>query len=205
MSLVRDPDPLPVSGLVGPETLADPQERLRQLLLAGARENQRRGAARGAAPTGYTPPPVLTLVVKINPKTKHVDGYEGTLMDYADAIDPTRGRAMQAEFNRVLEAEGKKCAHSTPKQVRQILTSYKAASTNIAGLPSARMRWPDMTLRATLEFTEGICLGPRTFLTSVPGCTYARRNGTRVGQAMETVRLQPRSIFLSGTHRVVVR
>ena len=31
------------------------------------------------------------------------------------------------------------------------------------------------------------------------------RNGTRVGQAMETVRLQPRSIFLSGTHRVVVR
>lgn len=117
MSLVRDPDPLPVSGLVGPETLADPQERLRKLLLAGARENQRRGAARGAAPTGYTPPPVLTLVVKINPKTKHVDGYEGTLMDYADAIDPTRGSAMQAEFNRVLEAEGKKCAHSTPKQV----------------------------------------------------------------------------------------
>ena len=117
MSLVRDPDPLPVSGLVGPETLADPQERLRKLLLAGARENQRRGAARGAAPTGYAPPSVLTLVVKINSTTKHVQGYEGTLMDYAGEIDTTRGEAMQAEFNRVLEAKGKKCAHSTPKQV----------------------------------------------------------------------------------------
>jgi len=43
MSLVRSPDPLPVpvSGLVGPEASSDPQDRLRQLLLAGAREKQR--------------------------------------------------------------------------------------------------------------------------------------------------------------------
>ena len=136
MSLVRDPDPLPVSGLVGPETLADPQERLRKLLLAGARENQRRGAAS----TGYTPPPVLTLVVKINPKTKHVDDYEGTLMDYADAIDPTRGRAMQAEFNRVLEAEGKKCAHSTPKQVLEHMAQSQLSFSEWKKIFDAGMR-----------------------------------------------------------------
>ena len=43
MSLVRSPDPLPVpvSGLVGPEAPSDPQDRLRQLLLVGARETQR--------------------------------------------------------------------------------------------------------------------------------------------------------------------
>lgn len=43
MSLVRSPDPLPVpvSGLVGPKASSDPQDRLRQLLLAGARETQR--------------------------------------------------------------------------------------------------------------------------------------------------------------------
>ena len=43
MSLVRSPDPLPVpvSGLVGPKAPSDPQDRLRQLLLAGARETQR--------------------------------------------------------------------------------------------------------------------------------------------------------------------
>lgn len=43
MSLVRSPDPLPVpvSGLVGPKASSDPQDRLRQLLLAGARETQK--------------------------------------------------------------------------------------------------------------------------------------------------------------------
>ena len=124
MSLVRDPDPLPVSGLVGPETLADPQERLRKLLLAGARENRRRGAgSRGAAPTGSArqpamePPPTLTLVVKIDPETGQVYGYGGTLMAYANEIDSTRGRAMQAKFNELLENAGKHCAHTTPAQV----------------------------------------------------------------------------------------
>ena len=141
MSLVRDPDPLPVNGLVGPETLADPQERLRKLLLAGARENQRRGgAARGAAPTGYTPPSVLTLVVKINSETKHVEGYEGTLMDYADAINLARGRAMQAEFNRVLEAEGKKCAHSTPKQVLEHMAGSQLSFAEWKKIFGAGMR-----------------------------------------------------------------
>lgn len=43
MSLVRSPNPLPVpvGGLVGPEGSSDPQDRLRKLLLAGARETQR--------------------------------------------------------------------------------------------------------------------------------------------------------------------
>ena len=42
MSLVRTPDPIaPVGGLVGPEAPSDPQDRLRQLLVAGARETQR--------------------------------------------------------------------------------------------------------------------------------------------------------------------
>ncbi|MCO4770125.1 MAG: hypothetical protein KDA24_08860 [Deltaproteobacteria bacterium] len=77
--------------------------------------------------------------------------------------------------------EGELPWHSTPGQVRSILTTHKAASSNIGGMPSARMRWPDRTLRATLEFADGICLGPRTFLSSVPGCDYARRDGTRVG------------------------
>ena len=43
MSLVRSPNPLPVpvGGLVGPEASSDPQDRLRKLLLAGARETQK--------------------------------------------------------------------------------------------------------------------------------------------------------------------
>jgi hypothetical protein len=42
------------------------------------------------------------------------------------------------------------------------------------------MRWPDKTLRATLEFVDGICLGPQTFLPSIAGCEYRRRDGTQV-------------------------
>lgn len=54
MSLVRSPDPLPlpVSGLVGPEAPSNPQDRLRQLLLAGARETQRQQKQRKPLSTG---------------------------------------------------------------------------------------------------------------------------------------------------------
>lgn len=70
--------------------------------------------------------------------------------------------------------------HSTPSQVRQILASHKAASMAVGGAPSARMRFPDRTLRATLEFGDGICLGRTTFLGSTPGADFVRRDGRRL-------------------------
>jgi len=79
-----------------------------------------------------------------------------------------------------LGPEGELPWHSTPSQVRQILRWHRAASHNVGGAPTARMRWPDRTLRATLEFADGICLGPRTFLSSTPGVQYSRRDGTHV-------------------------
>ncbi len=80
-----------------------------------------------------------------------------------------------------LGPEGELPWHSTPKQVRTILASHKAASNQVDGQQTARLRFSDRTLRASLEFTDGICLGPTTFLSAVPGCRYARRDGTRVG------------------------
>ena len=53
MSLVGSPNPLPVpvGGLVGPKGSSDPQDRLRKLLLAGARETQKQ-QQRNALRTG---------------------------------------------------------------------------------------------------------------------------------------------------------
>ena len=132
MSLVRDPDPLPVSGLVGPETLADPQERLRKLLLAGARENQRRGAARGAATTGSVPPPAtrmaapsdLTLVVKTEDGA--VTGYENSLAAFRLVqVHPARIKAMKDAFNSIRPEAG--CAHDALPKVLEHMASYKLA------------------------------------------------------------------------------
>lgn len=160
MSLVRDPDPYPVSGIVGPATLADPQERLRKLLLAGARENQRRGAARGAAPTGLarqpmTAPLPVTLVVKIDPRTKHVDRYEGTLMAYANEIHPTRGRAMQAKYNELLEDAGKHCAHTTPAQVLDHMASSELSFSLWKQIFDAGMDMPVMVQPSELAPSDG--------------------------------------------------
>lgn len=75
--------------------------------------------------------------------------------------------------------EGELPWHGTPSQVRQILSTQKAASHNVGGAPSVRMRWPDRTLRATLEFADGVCLGPQVFLSALPGFEFLRRDGTK--------------------------
>ena len=89
----------------------------------------------------------------------------------------TRGTQLHA---LPIGPEGELPWHSTVGQVRRILASHKAASLDVAGMPTARMRWPDRTLRATLEFAEGICLGPTTWLAGSPGAHFARRDGTAV-------------------------
>ncbi len=70
--------------------------------------------------------------------------------------------------------------HSTTSQTRRILAQQKAASQDVNGFPTARIRRGDKTIRATLEFAQGICLNPQVWLPAVPGAVYARRDGTRV-------------------------
>ena len=130
MSLVRDPDPFPVSGLVGPPTLADPQERLRQLLLAGARQKQRRSAAAGSTGSAPSRPrmagaivrPELELVVQTDSDGR-VTGYGKSLAAFASVeIHAERVDAMKDEFNRMQPDAG--CAHSAP-QVLEHMASLK--------------------------------------------------------------------------------
>lgn len=70
--------------------------------------------------------------------------------------------------------------HSSVSQTRRILAQNKAASRDVGGLPTARIRRGDMTLRATLEFAPGICLNPQVWLSETPGAMFARRDGKRV-------------------------
>ena len=76
--------------------------------------------------------------------------------------------------------EGEVPWHSTASQTRRILAQHKAASSDVGGYPTARIRRGDTTLRATLEFAPGICLNPKVWIGSVPGAFFARRDGTRV-------------------------
>lgn len=86
------------------------------------------------------PPPTLTLVVKIDPETGQVYGYGGTLMAYANEIDSTRGRAMQAKFNELLENAGKHCAHTTPAQVLEHMARSQLSFSEWERIFNAGMR-----------------------------------------------------------------
>ena len=91
-----------------------------------------------------------------------------------------RRRRRPVFFALPIGRDGEVPWHSTPSQTRRILAQHKAASSDVGGYPTARIRRGDTTLRATLEYAQGICLSPKVWLAAVPGALYARRDGTRV-------------------------
>lgn len=95
-------------------------------------------------------------------------------------LSQLRRRRRPVFFALPIGKDGEVPWHSTPSQTRRILAQHKAASRDVGGFPTARIRRADKTLRATLEYTQGICLNSKVFLAAVPGAFFARRDGTRV-------------------------
>lgn len=68
--------------------------------------------------------------------------------------------------------------HMTAAEVRRLLGEHAALGMEVDGSPSARLRWPDRTLRATLEFVDGVAVG---------GCWFATVPGARIVQGGQTL------------------
>lgn len=65
-------------------------------------------------------------------------------------------------------------------ECRRILRSVGALSLEIDGQPTARLRWGEHTLRARLEFAEGVAVGEETWLPAHVTAHYYTREGLRV-------------------------
>lgn len=63
--------------------------------------------------------------------------------------------------------------HGTASDVRRFLGEHGALAMELDGAPCARLRWSDRTLRATLEFVDGVAVGPHWF-AAVPGARIVR-------------------------------
>jgi hypothetical protein len=69
--------------------------------------------------------------------------------------------------------------HTTLGEARRILRSVGALSLEVDGRPTARLRFGSRTLRATLEFEDGLAI-KRTWLPKVPGAHLKMADGRSV-------------------------
>jgi len=75
--------------------------------------------------------------------------------------------------------------HCSVAEARRTLRSLGALSLDVDGFPTARLRWGDLTVRATLEFVPGVHVGASTWLSAMPGAEFTTRDGFKV-------RMEPR-------------
>ena len=71
--------------------------------------------------------------------------------------------------------------HTTIGEARRLLGSVGAMSLEVDGQPTARLRFGDRTLRATLEFEDGLAV-KRTWLPRIPGADLFMADGRPVQQ-----------------------
>jgi hypothetical protein len=95
---------------------------------------------------------------------------------------PRRGRTHKT---LPLGVDGELEWHCSVGETRRLLRRFGALSLDVDGYPTARLRWTDMTVRATLEFVSGVHVGERTWLPSTPDAHFYTRDGLRV-------RMEPR-------------
>ena len=69
--------------------------------------------------------------------------------------------------------------HTSLGEARRLLGSAGALSLEVEGRPTARLRFGDLTLRATLEFEDGLAV-KRTWLPRVPGAHLTMADGRMV-------------------------
>jgi hypothetical protein len=75
--------------------------------------------------------------------------------------------------------------HTSLPETRRVLRTLGALSLNVDGQPTARLRWGDVVVRATLEFVDGVHCGENTWLAAHPNVHFMTRDGLRV-------RMEPR-------------
>ncbi|MCP4869776.1 MAG: hypothetical protein GY898_13775 [Proteobacteria bacterium] len=84
-----------------------------------------------------------------------------------------------------LGVEGELPWHCSVADARCTLRSLGALSLDVDGYPTARLRWGDLTVRATLEFVPGVHVGAATWLSAMPDADFYTREGFKV-------RMEPR-------------
>ncbi len=84
-----------------------------------------------------------------------------------------------------LGVEGELPWHCSVGEARRTLRSLGALSLDVDGYPTARLRWGDITVRATLEFVAGVTVGDNTWLPATPDADHYTRDGLKV-------RMEPR-------------
>lgn len=75
--------------------------------------------------------------------------------------------------------------HCSLGEARRTLRRLGALSLDVGGSPTARLRWGDVTVRATLEFVSGVHVGRSTWLPALPDADFYTRDGLKV-------RMEPR-------------
>jgi hypothetical protein len=75
--------------------------------------------------------------------------------------------------------------HCSVPEARRLLRRLGSLSLDVDGFPTARLRWHDLTVRATLEFVPGVHVGDSTWLSDMPDADFFTRDGLKV-------RMEPR-------------
>ena len=89
------------------------------------------------------------------------------------------GRKRQQQSTVPLGVPGILPWHCTVGEAKRILRDLAALSPDMQGQPTARLRWGDMTLHASLEFVSGIQVGD-AWLASHPGAILRDRDNRKV-------------------------